>query len=312
MPASFSLYNKQMDNAGIAISGAGIIGLSLALELHRRGAPVTVIDAHKPGIASTAAAGMLAANDPENPIALRELSLYSLSLYPEFLARTEEMSGLTVPIQTHYTQQYTQDGSATLLQEDSLNPRHLHAALLQAAHNKGIAVQTEVVDAEITVDCTGAWSRPLIQPAKGQMLRVLLQPGELHREDIGNFVLRTPHLYIVPRLDGTALIGATVEDAGFNTSTDEEELLRLRRRAAEILPSIAHAPQVEAWAGLRPRSADGLPVLGELSPNRFIATGHFRNGILLAPATAETMAELILGGTSPIELQAFSPARFTP
>jgi len=311
MPGAHSLYNKQMYKAEIAISGAGIIGLSLALELHRRGAPVTLIDAHKPGIASTAAAGMLAANDPENPATLRDLSLYSLALYPDFLARTEEASGLTVPIQTHYTQQYVHDGSATLLKEDSLNPRHLHAALLQAARNKGIAVQTEAVDAEITVDCTGAWSRPLIQPAKGQMLRVLLQGGELHREDLGNFVLRTPHLYIVPRLDGTALIGATVEDAGFSTSTDEEELLRLRTRAAEILPSIAHAPQVEAWAGLRPRSADGLPVLGELTPNRFIATGHFRNGILLAPATAETMAELILGGTSPIELEAFSPARFT-
>lgn len=306
-----------MHKADIAISGAGIIGLSLALELHRRGAPVTVIDAHKPGIASTAAAGMLAANEPENPATLRELSQYSLSLYPDFLERTEEASGLTVPIQTHYTQQYAHDGSASFLKEDSLNPRHLHAALLQAVRNKSIAIETEANDAKvaaakITVDCTGAWSRPLIQPAKGQMLRVLLQRGELHREDLGNFVLRTPFLYIVPRLDGTALIGATVEDAGFNTSTDEEELLRLRKRAAEILPSIAYAPQVEAWAGLRPRSADGLPVLGELLPDRFIATGHFRNGILLAPATAEIMAELILGGIPPIDLQAFSPGRFTP
>jgi glycine oxidase len=299
-----------MPKPEIAIAGAGIIGLSLALELHRRGASVTVADAGKPGIASTAAAGMLAANDPENPLALRDLSRHSLTLYPAFLARVEEASGLSIPIQTHYTRQHAHDGSSSLLNEDSLNPRHLHAALLQAVQNKNIAIQANTVDTEKTVDCTGAWSRPFIQPAKGQILRIRLQPGELHDSDLGNFVIRTPRLYIVPRLDGTALIGATVEDAGFSTSTDEEELQRLRRSASEILPSIADAPQVEAWAGLRPRSADGLPILGSLAPNRFIATGHFRNGILLAPATAETMADLILDHSPQIGLQAFSPARF--
>jgi glycine oxidase len=132
-------------------------------------------------------------------------------------------------------------------------------------------------------------------------------------------VHRSEHIYIVPRTlgpqAGTALIGATIEDAGFDTTTHPADLATLRARAAELLPALAsesNAPQLEAWAGLRPFTPDELPLLGALpfSPREFAATGHFRNGILLAPATAHVMADLLENKSPTIDLAPFSPTRF--
>jgi glycine oxidase len=129
------------------------------------------------------------------------------------------------------------------------------------------------------------------------------------------FVGRTPDIYIVPRTSGPnagrAIIGATIEDAGFDKSTHPSDIAHLRSLAAELLPPLADAPQLEAWAGLRPATPDGLPILGCLpaQPNHFIATGHYRDGILLAPGTAHVMAQLISGEQPTIDLLPFSPAR---
>ena len=124
---------------------------------------------------------------------------------------------------------------------------------------------------------------------------------------------------------GTALIGATVEDAGFDVSTSPEALRELRRRGGELVPALASAtdaPAVEAWAGLRPATPDGLPLLGSIEPaasvrlenssksRHFLATGHFRNGILLAPATAVVMADLIEEQTPAVSLTPYDPSRF--
>jgi glycine oxidase len=356
-----------MHHPDICIAGAGIIGLSLALELHHRGHRVTVLDQGDPlAEASTAAAGMLAAQDPDNPPQLRPLADLSLSLYPAFLDRLYNFSAIRVPFQTHTTLQSlhpkhnspnelnaahltTEDLSHllpaliptghrfTLLDEHSLDPRQLAIALLAAIHSTTIDLQantailstlsinnsiettttTGTVHSSRFVDCTGAWatttsrlSHLQIAPRKGQMVAVALPPSlPLH------FVVRTPDIYIVPRTigptAGRAIIGATIEDAGFDKSIHPDDIHHLRALAAALLPPIADTAQLEAWSGLRPATPDGLPLLGALpgDPNHLIAAGHYRNGILLAPATAHVMAQLLTNEAPSIDLASFSPAR---
>jgi glycine oxidase len=142
------------------------------------------------------------------------------------------------------------------------------------------------------------------------MLAVSLPPSLPLR-----LVVRTPDIYIVPRTSGPnagrAIIGATVEDAGFDKTVHPSDIAHLRSLAAALLPPLAEAPQLEAWAGLRPATPDGLPLLGALptSHNHFLATGHYRDGILLAPATAHVMAQLLTGEAPSIDLAPFSPNR---
>ncbi|HEY6414254.1 MAG TPA: FAD-dependent oxidoreductase [Edaphobacter sp.] len=347
----------------ICIAGGGIIGLSLALELHHRGARVTILDQGSPlSQASTAAAGMLAVSDPENPPQLSPLSRLSISLYPDYLARLFDLSGLHVPFQTNATLQVLAhetlassntltaeelshllpqlvpgDRRFTLLEEHSLDPRELARALLAAVRattidlrphtpirmvrsfNQPIEVHTSTntFHPAIFVDCTGAWAITAsrlphlrVTPRKGQMLAVSLPPSfPLH------FVVRSPEIYVVPRTGSPAptraIIGATVEDAGFDTTVHPSDIARLRSQAAKLLPSLAHAPELETWAGLRPATPDGLPILGPLPSqiNHLLATGHYRNGVLLAPATAQVIAQLIYNETPSIDLSSYSPGR---
>ena len=326
------------------ILGAGLIGLALALELSDRGAAVTVIDRGRSLTgASTAAAGMLAAEDPFNPPEVQNLSRLSAERYPSFLRRIEALSGIAVPFQTETAVQYREDGSASRLAEHSLDPRQLAAALLAAVKATSIQLleDTHIVAADhgthgitlrrsdgpaITtpaiVYAAGAWTSQLmtalgvdpvaIAPRKGQMLRVRLPYAlqEVHRSE---------QIYVVPRTHGpqagTALIGASVENAGFDTTVRADTLDRLRALAAELLPefaSAAQAPLVESWAGLRPATPDLLPVLGACArPGQFIATGHYRNGILQAPGTALVMADVLQGKPPRIDLSALSPLRFS-
>jgi glycine oxidase len=314
------IVSVAVKNPDVTIAGAGIIGLSLALELHRRGARVTVCDtgaamAH----ASTAAAGMLAAEDPHNPATLLPLSRFSLSLYPDFLQSIEALSGLYVPFQTDITIQHLASRQTQRLAERSLDPRQLAAALLQAVRSTSIDLREHTPYFSPTPDalfvhCTGAWFQHsgIVRPRKGQMLRVRL-PAEVRLHEVH----RSEHAYIVPRVQGpqagTAIIGATLEDVGFDLHTHAPDLEHLRTLVAEMVPELASttaAPQVEAWAGLRPGTVDDLPLLGALSLNEFVATGHFRNGILLAPGTAHVLADLIEGKQPPLALAPFSPHRF--
>jgi glycine oxidase len=286
---------------------------------------------------------MLAANDPGNPPELRELSRLSAERYPAFLARLEALSGIAVPFQTNATIQYREDGSTSRLAEHSLDPRQLAVAVRGAVaatsiqlleHTQITAVQQDgrgakiqlseraPIAADAVIYAAGAWTTEVmsaldadpisVTPCKGQMLRVRLPFAldEVHRSE---------RIYICPRTSGpqagTALIGATVEDAGFDTSVRASDLDALRALAAELISELASesdAPIVESWAGLRPSTPDKLPILGACSRSgQFIATGHYRNGILQAPGTALVIADLLEGKSPAIDTAALSPLRFT-
>lgn len=124
-------------------------------------------------------------------------------------------------------------------------------------------------------------------------------------------VVRSEEVYLVPRSDGRILIGATVEDVGFDKQVEPGTIKHLQKEAERLVPRIAKAKIHENWAGLRPGTPDDLPILGESStPGYFVATGHFRNGVLLAPITALVMSRLLRGEAAGFDLKPFSPARF--
>ena len=222
------------------------------------------------------------------------------------------------------------------VEERSVDPRALAAASFEAArhHNvdvvsgspvtqitresSGLAVHTahSHYPAAWVVNCCGAWAGEIkvhgadscnvpARPVKGQMLSVAAPRGTLQR------VVRTPEVYLVPRSDGRILIGATVEEAGFDKRVDPADIRRLRQEATKFVPQLDKARMLEAWAGLRPSTPDDLPILSATeTPGYFVATGHFRNGILLAPITAQLMGELVRGSQPELDISSFALARF--
>jgi glycine/D-amino acid oxidase-like deaminating enzyme len=106
-------------------------------------------------------------------------------------------------------------------------------------------------------------------------------------------VIYSPRGYIVPRLDGRILVGSTIEDVGFDNKNTECGIESLHEKAAEIIPSLMNLGILEKWSGLRPFADGAMPIIGEFAEDLFIATAHYRNGILLAPLTAKIIAEQI-------------------
>ena len=166
--------------------------------------------------------------------------------------------------------------------------------------------------AETVVLAAGAWSATIaglrraipVEPVRGQMIAYAGSP--LRRAVYG------PTGYVVPRTNGRTLVGATAERAGFDSTTTPEGLARLERTAAEILPQFANVQPAEAWAGLRPMSADLHPILGfdPDEPRLLYATGHSRNGVLMTPLTGDCIASLLAGEQPPVDIRAFSIGRF--
>lgn len=197
-----------------------------------------------------------------------------------------------------------------VLRVESDGPAH---RLLAARRAEG-QTEEESFTARHVLFATGAWIAPIahapaVEPRKGQLVAL-----KIDGPDQTECVLRIPGLYIVPRGEGNYVVGATLENTGFDQSTSEPQLADLARRAAELWPPLANAERVAAWAGLRPMAPDGLPVIGPLSradgnPTLWVATGHFRNGILLAPGTAHILRDLILGHTPQVNIAAFRADR---
>jgi len=239
-------------------------------------------------------------------------------------------------------------GPAYYLPECSVDPRKLGSALEKAARHRSVDFATGSPVAEVAVlggratgvrtaksfyaagavvNCAGAWAAQIkpfgapTRPVKGQMVCVVPpHPSEAQKTWVGHprhrplvqHTIRTPEIYIIPRSDGRILLGATVEEAGFDKHVDAATVQHLHQAAAKVVPEIAHLRIHDAWAGLRPGSPDGLPILGATSlPGYFAATGHYRDGILLAPVTAQVMAQVITGQPASFDLAPFSPLRFS-
>ena len=166
--------------------------------------------------------------------------------------------------------------------------------------------------AEMVVLAAGAWSstiaglpRPIpVEPVRGQMIAYTGSP--LRRAVYG------PTGYAVPRVSGRTLVGATTERAGFESITTPEGIAKLVRAAREILPQFASSQPADAWAGLRPISADLQPILGPdlHEPRLLYATGHSRNGVLMTPLTGDCIGALVAGEPPPIDISGFSIERF--
>jgi glycine oxidase len=222
---------------------------------------------------------------------------------------------------------------AFYLKERSVDPRALSSAAWKTAKSRGVdfssgdpVTAVNISDGQITgvttaktsflapkvVNCAGAWSGQIgphkfpTRPVKGQML-CLVMPSR----DLLKHVIRASKVYLIPRSDGRLLVGATVEEAGFDKRTDPDTIQGLHHAALEMVPKLADARFLDNWAGLRPGTPDALPILGATAtPGYYVATGHFRDGILLAPITAEVMAAVIEGRTAEYDLTPFLPARF--
>ena len=265
------------------------------------------------------------------------------------LAGGQEFPPLPAPLSDLEPSLTARDVPTIYLNERSVDPRHLTAAAIAAAHNQGVdissddAVQAVEIEngkaagvrtaktkfrAGMVVNCAGAWSaqihvgRTLLsatpkrsegdplplptRPVKGQMLCVALP-----QKNLLTHVVRTPDVYLIPRSNQTMLIGATLEETGFDKRTVPATILKLRNAAIDLVPKLAEARILEDWAGLRPGTPDKLPILGETSiRGYYAATGHFRDGILLAPITAKIMGQVLREEKPDFDLTPFQAKRF--
>jgi glycine oxidase len=363
------------------VIGAGLIGAAIALRLAQNGLRVAVLEKNAPGReASWAGAGMLSpAPDSSASIPLVPFGRASLSLYPQFVAEVEEISGrragyrkdgaiellfsadaereLSTLIALHRAlglpseplaleEAYEAEpgltrrarAAAYLPYEGSVDNRALMEALLAAARATGVEIISGAEAREVTIEggrcsgvrvsngdvfgarevivAAGAFSgllegivpKPATRPIRGQMAALKFSAGPL------GHVVRSQYGYIVPR-DSAApqvlVIGSTLEDAGFDKRVTASGLEKIFSMAQELVPKLAQAEVSETWSGLRPDTPDHLPLLGPAGVEGLtIATGHFRNGILLTPITAKLVREWIVDKTVSMDWDIFSPLRF--
>jgi glycine oxidase len=362
------------------IVGGGVVGLSLAVELHRHGRSVRVVSRHATrDIASWAAAGILpppiarALHDP-----LEQLRDLSHRLYPRWCQQLTVESGIEVTYDRcggvylgrapgerislqAALRQWQQDGvrietwtheqlrthepnlanvpASTAIcylpDEGLVRPPRILKALRAVLQRAGVPVHEQVeaigwpdmpqgaVGVQTTLGTlwarhvcitAGPWTRELltllgidlpIEPRRGQIVLWRLPRPPVQR------VINEGPRYLVPRHDGHLLVGSTVEDVGFENMTTEEGISELVRFARDLIPQLRQVEPVDQWAGLRPASLDGKPYLGPVPghPGISVATGHFRSGIHLAPATARLMRQWICGESSDLDLSWFSITR---
>jgi len=183
-------------------------------------------------------------------------------------------------------------------------PVHDHAEVIAAIFDGDRITGVTTADgashaADVVILAAGCWSgscswlpeaaRPAVRPVKGQIVRLRGPAGEPVLER----TIRTPEVYVVPRDTGEVVVGATVEERGFDTTVTAGAVHELLREAYRAVPELAELEFAEATAGLRPGTPDNVPVVARSELDGLVvATGHYRNGILLAPTTAERVVEL--------------------
>jgi glycine oxidase len=330
-----------MERYDAVIVGGGVIGLASAWRAQQRGLRVCLLERGEPGSGATRAAAGVLAPDPETP-GFAALARRSAELWPAFADELGAVGytrcgSLLLTFDERELDTGWLDGAACralepgvapdcvgglLLDEDAqVDPRRVVDALAQRlddlrTHADVVALTPEGVEladgsrlsADRVVLAAGAWSarrlarRLPIHPVKGQTLRLR---GRLPATRI----IRSEHVYVVPRASGETVIGATIEDAGFDETTTDEATALLLRQAIRAVPAVAGLEVVEAVASLRPGTPDSGPLIGEWE-GLLVAGGHYRNGVLLAPITAEAVAALLTGEEPPPETAPFDPRRF--
>jgi len=185
---------------------------------------------------------------------------------------------------------------------------------LTGNHCTGVVTRATNISAKCTVVAAGCFSAGIdwlgryapTRPIRGQLLALESKSVALAR------TLRSSKAYLVPRPNGRMIAGSTLEDVGFEKHVTPAGVRTILDGVLELAPALASAQLVDAWAGLRPGTPDHLPILGPTDiRGLYMATGHYRNGILLAPATAKLLSRWILGGTPEFETSWFSPLRFS-
>lgn len=252
----------------------------------------------------------------------QSMGLKAELLSPETTARLEPR--LTLPIA----------GAVLMPDECHVTPRRLLEALSGACTAKGIEIRSGVRVLEVlnegrrvagvrtsnerfaaprVVIASGVRSPEIgglspaipVAPRKGQILSLSSDPRTFTR------MLRWDHAYLVPRRNGELIVGATNEDAGFDRSITPAGVGLLLQHAQQLSRDLSNLPIGEIWTGLRPATPDGLPVIGRGAVEGLLyATGHYRNGILLAPITAASIASLMHDRPVPVNLEPFAPSRF--
>ncbi len=366
----------------VLIIGGGVIGLSIARELHKKGVRrITLVEKDVCGEeASWAAAGMLGPQAEANEGGVFfDMTVASRDLYPDFAAELLDETGIGVELDlsgTLYLAFTDEDvaevherfrwqrkaglevehlsAEAARQAEPFISPdirgalffpndwqvenRKLLKALRRYAETNGIQIientqvsrmivdngrvtgaetNDRIILADSTVLATGAWTSLIklgdsempfkIEPVRGQMIAFQTTKRLFQR------VVYSRRGYIVPRADGRILAGSTSENVGFDKSSTDSATSHLREMANEIAPSVAGLEIADRWAGLRPHAFfDGLPILGTLDgiDGLFVATAHYRNGILLAPLTAKLATDSLVGGKDSEYFETFGPDRF--
>ncbi|WP_078910364.1 glycine oxidase ThiO [Streptomyces sp. NRRL S-87] len=227
--------------------------------------------------------------------------------------------------------------------DHQVDPRRLAAALVAACERAGVAFHrttaerltvtgdraagallddgTDVAAGQVVLAAGSLSGRlaglppevvPPVRPVKGQVLRLRVPPAYApFLTRTVRAVVRGSHVYLVPRESGELVVGATTEELGWDTTVTAGGVYELLRDAHELVPGLTELPLIETRAGLRPGSPDNAPLLGPTAlPGLHLATGHYRNGVLLTPVTGDVMADLLTTGELPEAARPFSPRRF--
>ena len=353
----------------VLIVGGGVIGLSCAWELARRGHAVRVMErdavGSQSGAASWAGAGMLPAASPGSAATPRDrLRAFSHARWDDWAAALEDAAGLRIgyercgAVEVSHPDLGGESGVADAggaaafcpgLSRDAAvvahrpdggqvrNPRLLRALRSAVAANGtvsegaavarvrvvedravGVCLRTgEAVPAGAVLVCGGAWTNGLLGAA-GFAMPVRPVRGQMALLDCGvrpfRPVIECGARYLVPRDDGRVLAGATQEEAGFRATTTAAGVAGLLDFARTLVPALAAARFERTWAGLRPGTPDGNPLLGAVRGvgRLFVAAGHFRDGLQQSPGTAAVLADLIEGREPPVSLIGFARDRFDP
>jgi glycine oxidase len=296
----------------VTIIGAGLIGASIAWRLSQSGCAVTLIDAGAfGGETSSAGAGMLSpGTEFETPSIWSSLGVESMAMYPEFVDELRVESGVAIDFQICGCKKISEEtGESQFFPNDGLvDPNHLLKALRAVCNARAVKIvenrstsAVEMHDFDKLVIAAGAWSNqinlthngarldlPTVKPIKGHLIGFDMQPGTLGP------MIRHGHSYVLQRSNGFTIAGSTEEDVGFDRTIDGRICDDIHQRTAQLWPKLAAAQPSKRWIGFRPYSE--VPRIGRFGDtNAWLAYGHFRNGILLTPLTAQRIASEISG-----------------